>query len=122
MAVDLCARLHSVDAQDVTDLVGALVAINVRVYRSGLVKSAPWRIRWYEDAMGGSVKMEDVRVLERLGRGSCGPLAAAYAAWLIVNASGATIRVIPGGKPDAWHVITVDSRGDVYDPMEIGRA
>lgn len=100
-------------------ILDALVAHNVETMRMSNWKNPPpWGLRWVPDAYDDVVILQDVTELHQRGYGSCGPLAAAYAAWEIHHGRDAGIQLLSNG-PQSWHVVA-SSNGRIFDPQTIG--
>lgn len=115
----VCPLSAEAAEREIVDMIGGLVLYNVRIYRSGRAL-APWGIRWVPDARERCVVMHDAKALLERGYGSCGELAAAYAAWLRTHGDeGAQVQLTLTGTNE-WHAVAVASDGRVYDPANIG--
>jgi hypothetical protein len=128
MTVALCMSLTYASRPTIEAVLDALVDHNVELYRTGHIRGAPWWLAWVPDELvvcdavscklADTSTLQDVRELYQAGRGSCGPLACAYAAWLRHSGEAARTRLISTGQ-DLWHVVAVVGR-KVYDPQVIG--
>jgi hypothetical protein len=117
--LNLCIRARALSARTITTVLHALVEINVEIYSAGLVTRSPWRLRWVPDGYAPTSTLRDAQILDDAGEGSCGELAAAYAAWLIVHKHGdAGVELLSDG-PNAWHVRALQG-STVYDPQILG--
>lgn len=119
MSVSLCIRAKRLDADTIARTLVTLVDLNVEIYRSGEVTRAPWYLTWVPDDPANVSTLHDAILLEERGFGSCGELACAYAAWLVVYQHGAGNLQLLSNGPAAWHVTA--TRGKlIYDPQFIG--
>lgn len=130
MSVGICTEVTYADPRLLAAVLGALVDHNAELYQRGVVTTPPWSLRWVPDQMRtctveGVCKMsdasvlQDVAILEKRGFGSCGPLAAAYAAWQRVHGGRAYVELMPDVEDGAWHVVAW-SDGVKLDPQTIG--
>lgn len=125
MSVSLCIRARRIEADTIARMLVALVEINVAIYERREVIVAPWPTRnspgivWEPDAADNVATLHDASILHERGYGSCGELAAAYAAWLAVHHHGAKTMQLLSNGPDAWHVTATRGR-TVYDPQILG--
>jgi hypothetical protein len=127
MSVAICLEVETATEDTIAGAMELLVERNVAIYRAGLAR-APWGLRWVPDELvacddhGCKVArvtmQQDAIVIERNGQGSCGSLACAYAAWLIVGGVDAGIDLWPNGA-GKYHLIAKD-RERTYDPQQIG--
>jgi hypothetical protein len=139
MSVRLCLAVHRLQPKTIAALLEALVLHNAEQYAAGLVTSSPFDLEWRPDQLmecdddgcriASTSTLRDAKLLQERGYGSCGELAAAYAAWLQVNGvraagSGRTrrgrgdLKLIRTGI-NTYHVVAVFF-GTVYDPQAIG--
>lgn len=117
MCIELCDAME-IATRHVRAELDELTARNVILYTSGVVTTPPWGMAYVPDSRSRTVSMRDACVLATAGRGSCGELSAAYAAWLIAEGdSRAHVRVIEQGT-NAWHAVAVSGDGEVYDPQD----
>lgn len=120
MAVGLCLRVTRADEATIKSLLVALTNANMQIYRNDRELPSPWGIRWVPDPPAASATMRDAALLTRDGAGSCGEIAAAYAAWLYVREQRPRVQLelIANGE-DSWHVVAVDG-AKTWDPQVIG--
>lgn len=130
MSVSLCIEVDRLPASAIARTLDLLLALDVDLYRAGVVKQPPWGLLWVPDQLvicdanacrfADISKLQDVAVLQRRRQGSCGPLACAYAAWLHVHERAASsVQLQQGASDDEWHVVArVGST--IYDPQTIG--
>lgn len=129
MAVRMCIVAHSMPRAFLEAVLDALAAINGGLYHGGVVKSPPWSLRWVPDPvyvcdengciLANEATFQDVSVLAVTGRGSCGPLASAYAGFLRSKGRDAHVKLQRAFGPSSWHAVCV-SGGSVFDPQQIG--
>jgi hypothetical protein len=108
----------------------ALVELNAELYNARSNLHAPWSLIWVPDQLevcdasgcrfADTSTLIDVVDLERIGAGSCGPLACAYAAYAATRARArdVSIELLPDVE-DAWHVVA-HANGRLLDPQVIG--
>lgn len=119
MSVRLCVEVHRAPPELIAGVLAALVEHNVELYRSGEVQRSPWQLRYVPDEHAPESILRDARVLMMRSYGSCGELAAAYAAWMVVHEHGSgTLELLSDG-PASWHVVATKGR-TVYDPQILG--
>jgi len=121
--ISICIHARRVPPQTILGLLDVLVAHNVALYRDGEVTGSPWHLRWVPDEHDVVVLLQDVAVLSQKGYGSCGPLACAYAAYMIaVRRKVARVKLLrnPAGGPNSWHVIAVSGK-TILDPQFMNR-
>jgi hypothetical protein len=117
VCIELCDSLE-IAGEHVMSLLHELQVRNVVLYHRGVVTTPPWALKYAPDSRSRTVAMRDACVLATSGQGSCGELAAAYAAALVHEGdSGARVVVIPQGT-NAWHAVAVGGDGEVYDPQD----
>lgn len=117
MCIELCDAME-IASRHVAAELEELTSRNVELYRRGVVTTEPWGLAYAPDSRSRTVSMRDACVLATAGRGSCGELAAAYAAALrVAGDGGARVVVIEQGT-NAWHAVAVGSDGEVYDPQD----
>lgn len=125
----MCVALHRAQPKLIAAVLDALFAHNVEQYRAGIVKRPPWHLEWRPDKLvecdddgcriASTSTMRDAKMLEDRGYGSCGELAASYAAWLEVHKGpGASLDLIRTGA-GTYHVVAFHG-GVEYDPQTIG--
>lgn len=119
MSVSLCIRAKRFDAETIARTLLTLVDLNVELYRSREVTTAPWSLVWIPDEPANVSTLHDAALLEERGYGSCGELACAYAGWLVVYHKGSGNLQLLSNGPDAWHVTATRGRV-VYDPQILG--
>lgn len=120
MSVSLCLAVHALPAETVASVLAALVELNVEIYRQGVATRSPFDLRWVPDELAEVSTMRDAKLLEDRGYGSCGELAAAYAAWLVVHADGEGELDLLSNGVQQWHVVA--RIGDrVFDPQHLGK-
>lgn len=128
MTVRMCIRLAGQPAnctlaspKDERMLLGKieeLANVNATIYRRGLARS-PFDVAWKPDDFDTMVVLNDARILESRGYGSCGELAAAYVGWFRAGDYDASVELLRVGD-NAYHVIC-HAQGRVYDPETVAR-
>jgi hypothetical protein len=129
MPVKVCIVAHSMPRSFLEAVLDALASINGGLYHGGIVKAAPWTLRWVPDPvyicddngcmLATEATFADASQLALVGQGSCGPLAAAYAGYLRAKGRDAVVSLRNAFGPHSWHAVCV-SGGSVFDPQKIG--
>lgn len=117
VCIELCDAME-IATSHISDLLSELVSRNVVLYAVGIVRTPPWGLAYKPDSVSRTVSMRDACVLASAGSGSCGELAAAYAAWLIHGGDDRAHVVVIEQGTNAWHAVAVSGDGEVYDPKD----
>lgn len=117
VCIELCDSA-AIDTEHVLALLVELTSRNFALYSQGVVADPPWSLAYDPDARSRTVAMRDACMLASAGKGSCGELAAAYAAWLALEGDpDVQIAVIPQATNE-WHAVAIGGDGTTYDPQD----
>lgn len=117
VCIELCDAME-IATSHIQDLLRELVSRNVVLYAVGIVRVPPWGLAYEPDSRSRTVSMRDACVLSSARGGSCGELAAAYAAWLIHEGDERAHVVVFEQGTNAWHAVAAGGDGEIYDPQE----